>query len=164
MTYASRALLAALGVWSSQAMGGAGADTLARGRYLVTIMDCTGCHTPGALAGQPDLTRYLAGSSIGFRDPAGTVYPPNLTPDREAGLGAWTDAEILAAVKTGRRPDGRSLAPIMPWPSYTSLTDEDGQALVAYLRSLPAVPLKAPEPVPADREPETPYLTLVNPR
>jgi mono/diheme cytochrome c family protein len=135
-----------------------------RGRYLVTVMDCTGCHTPGALMGQPDASRYLAGSSIGFQGPAGTVYPPNLTPDPQTGLGAWSDEAILAAVRTGRRPDGRALAPVMPWPSYASLTEDDGEAVVAYLRSLAPVSHKAPEPVPAGVEPRAPYLRLIEVR
>lgn len=146
------------------APAGEDATALERGRYLVTLMDCSGCHTPGALAGQPDVTRYLAGSSIGFQGPAGTVYPPNLTPDRETGLGAWSEEAILAAVKAGRRPDGRALAPVMPWPSYASLTEDDGKALVAYLRSLPPIRLKAPEPVPPGESPRTAYLTLINPK
>jgi mono/diheme cytochrome c family protein len=146
------------------APAGEDATALERGRYLVTLMDCSGCHTPGALAGQPDATRYLAGSSIGFQGREGTVYPPNLTPDRETGLGAWSDEAILAAVKTGRRPDGRILAPVMPWPSYANLTADDGRALVTYLRSLPPVRLKAPGPVPAGEEPRAPYLTLMTPK
>src|SRR4051812_37469505 len=73
-----------------------------RGEYLATIMDCGGCHTGGALAGQPDPQLYLAGSEIGFGIPGtGFFYPPNLTPDRETGLGAWGEAEIIRAIRTG---------------------------------------------------------------
>ncbi len=87
-----------------------------RGEYLARIMDCGGCHTPGALVGKPEPTRSLAGSDIGFHIPdLGYFYPPNLTSDRETGLGAWSDADIIRAVRTGVRPDGRVLAPVMPW-------------------------------------------------
>ncbi|MGH6831236.1 MAG: c-type cytochrome, partial [Methylocella sp.] len=94
-------------------------DLVKRGEYLVRVMDCTGCHTPGALTGKPDMARYLAGESIGFEIPSlGIFYPRNLTPDMETGIGAWSEADIIQAVRTGERPDGRVLAPIMPWVSY----------------------------------------------
>lgn len=138
---------------------------VARGKYLATIMDCTGCHTGGALIGQPDPKRYLAGSDIGFGIPGlGVFYPPNLTPDRDTGLGAWSADEIVAAVRKGERPDGRMLAPVMPWPSYAALTDADARALVAYLRTLPAVRFQAPAPVGPDEPAPGPYLSLVVPK
>ena len=143
---------------------GTSAQTPSRGEYLVTIMDCGGCHTPGALAGKPDFGRKLAGSSIGFGIPGvGVVYPPNLTPDSETGIGKWTDEQILRAIRHGQRPDGRVLVPIMPWPSYNALTDADAQALVAYLRSLPPVQLQAPPPAKPGEKPRGPYLTVVQP-
>ena len=74
-------------------------STQSRGEYLARIMDCTGCHTPGALMGKPDQARYLAGSDIGFHLPGlGYFYPPNLTPDKETGLGAWSEADIVRAL------------------------------------------------------------------
>jgi mono/diheme cytochrome c family protein len=95
-----------------------------RGEYLVTIMDCTGCHTPGTFLGKPDLQRSLAGSEVGFQIPGlGIFYPPNLTPDPDTGLGKWSEADIIKAVRTGVRPDGRQLVPIMPYHSYGKLTD-----------------------------------------
>src|SRR5215207_8678653 len=103
------------------------------------IMDCTGCHTPGTFLGKPDMQRPLAGSEVGFGTPGlGIFYPPNLTPDPETGLGQWTEADIVKAVRTGERPDGRELAPMMPWRSYAALTDDDALALAAYLKSLPS--------------------------
>ena len=119
---------------------------VARGQYLTSIMDCAGCHTPGALAGKPDASRRFAGSDIGFAlgsgPTAGVVYPPNLTPDRETGLGAWTEDEMIRAIRGGQSRDGRPLVPIMPWPNYSALTMADARALVAYLRSLqPIAPL-----------------------
>lgn len=138
-------------------------ELVARGRYLVTIMDCTGCHTGGALIGQPDPARFLAGSDIGFGGPFGVVYPSNLTSDKETGLGDWTDEQIVAAVKEGRRPNGRVLIPVMPWPSYGVLNDDDTRALVAYLRSLEPVPFRTPEPVTPGEKPVAPFLSLMQP-
>ena len=138
-------------------------DLLARGQYLVTIMDCTGCHTGGSLIGQPDPQRFLSGSEIGFGGPFGVVFPPNLTSDKETGLGNWTDEQILAAIKEGRRPDGRVLVPVMPWPSYAMLTDDDAQALVAYLRSLKPVSFRTPAPVAPGDKSTAPFLTVAQP-
>src|SRR5215212_2349061 len=101
---------------------------LSRGEYLATVMDCGGCHTGGALAGQPDPKLHLAGSSIGFGVPGvGVFYPPNLTPDRETGLGSWSEADIVRAVRQGVRQGVRELAPVMPWRNYAALTDEDAR-------------------------------------
>ncbi|WP_119417892.1 c-type cytochrome [Desertibaculum subflavum] len=135
-----------------------------RGAYLARIMDCGGCHTPGALVGKPDQLRYLAGSEIGFEIPGvGIFYPPNLTPDRETGLGNWSAAEIIKAVRTGARPDGRLLVPIMPYHSYGELTDTDAKALAAYLKSMPPVHNKAPGIVGPSEKPSAAYLKLAIP-
>jgi mono/diheme cytochrome c family protein len=143
------------------------AKILARGQYLVTVMDCTGCHTPGSLAGQPDLDRRLGGSDIGFAlgpdASGGVVYPPNLTPDRETGLGAWSDAEIIRAIRAGQRKNGRVLVPIMPWPSYAALSMADARAIVAYLRTIPPVRHAVPANVKAGDKPTKPYLAVVDP-
>lgn len=141
------------------------AATLKRGEYLVHIMDCTGCHTPGALAGQPDPTRFLAGSTIGFLIPnVGIFYPPNLTPDEETGLGTWSRADIVKAVRTGERPDGRMLVPIMPYHSYGKLTDADAMALAAYLKSMKPINHRAPAMVGANGKAVAPYLTVQMPQ
>ncbi len=135
-----------------------------RGEYLSRIMDCGGCHTPGALAGQPDMKRPLAGSTVGFQIPGlGVFYPPNLTPDRETGLGAWSEADIIKAVRTGVRPDGRELAPAMPWRSYAALTDADARQLARYLKSLPPVKHAAPALAGPNEKPAAPYMTVVVP-
>ncbi len=140
-------------------------DRVKRGEYLATIMDCTGCHTPGALIGKPDQARALSGSSIGFAIPElGIFYPPNLTPDRETGLGTWSEADIVKAVRTGVTPSGRTLVPIMPYPSYAKMTDADAQALAAYLKSLKPIKHQAPAPTGPQEKPKAPYLTLVVPQ
>jgi mono/diheme cytochrome c family protein len=127
-------------------------------------MDCTGCHTPGTMVGQPDMARYLGGGDVGFYLPGlGIFWPPNLTSDAETGLGGWTDEQIIGAVRTGERPDGRILAPIMPYMSYAALSDEDAQALVAYLRTLPHIPNKVPDPVAGPDDAAAPYMLVVVP-
>jgi mono/diheme cytochrome c family protein len=152
-------LLAAMPVAAQQAGG-----PNARGEYLSRIMDCGGCHTGGALAGRPDPRLNLGGSDIGFGIPeVGVFYPPNLTPDRETGLGTWSEGEIVRAVRTGVRPDGRVLAPVMPWHAYAALTEADARALARYLRSLPPVRNATPRMVGAGQTPTAPYLSVVIP-
>jgi mono/diheme cytochrome c family protein len=118
-----------------------------RGKYLVSIAGCNDCHTPGYFLGKPDMARFLGGSEVGFEIPGlGVFHGPNLTPDKETGLGTWTDEQILTALQKGARPDGRMLAPIMPWHAFANLTVEDAKGIVAYLRSLPPVKNKVPGP------------------
>jgi mono/diheme cytochrome c family protein len=137
---------------------------LERGKYLVGIMDCTGCHTTGALAGQPDPAKFLAGSDIGFEIPGlGIFYPPNLTGDVDSGLGSWSAEDIVTLLRTGARPDGCEVAPIMPWRSYSTLTDADVQAVAAYLKSLPAVSHAAPQLVGPGEKASAPYMTVAMP-
>jgi mono/diheme cytochrome c family protein len=120
---------------------------VARGKYLVNLGGCQDCHTPGHFLGKPDMARALGGSEVGFEIPGlGTFHGPNLTPDKETGLGGWTDAQIVTALQTGVRPDGRMLAPIMPWRAFAGLTKDDASAIVAYLRSIPPVKNKVPGP------------------
>jgi mono/diheme cytochrome c family protein len=162
----TRAVLGAslLGTVLSAAVEAPAQERLKRGEYLAKIMDCTGCHTRGALAGKPDPAFALAGADIGFQIPGlGYFYPPNLTPDEETGLGKWSETDIIKAVRTGERPDGRVLVPIMPWPSYGALTDEDAQALAAYLKSLKPIRHKAPPMTAASDKPPAPYLTAAMP-
>ena len=118
-----------------------------RGRYLVELGGCVHCHTPGYFLGKPDMARRLGGSDVGFYVPdLGTFYGPNLTPDKETGLGRWTTNEIVIALTTGKRPDGRELAPIMPWRSFAELSKNDARAIALYLKSLPPVSHRAPGP------------------
>lgn len=137
----------------------ADAAVVEHGRYLVGLLGCESCHTDGALVGTPRMDRQLAGSQVGiaYSDPLrqprpGIVYPANLTPDMKTGIGAWTDQEIIAAIRTGVDRSGQQHLPVMPWPGYKKLSDNDAAAITAYLRALPPVH----HAVPANVEPGTP--------
>jgi mono/diheme cytochrome c family protein len=117
----------------SRAAAAAPADdaTISRGAYLARAGNCLGCHTA---RGGAD---YAGGR--GIATPFGTVYAPNLTPDPETGLGAWSAAEFWRALHHGRSRDGRLLYPAFPYPSFTHVTREDADALFAFLQRLPPV-------------------------
>jgi mono/diheme cytochrome c family protein len=145
-----------------------------RGKYLVEVGGCTDCHTPGNLVGHPDMTRYLGGSDVGFAVPGlGVFFGPNLTPDQETGLGTWTAQQIVTAITTGSRPDGRQLAPVMPWQGYAHLTTADALAIASFLQSLPPIHNKVAGPFgPAEKptglvmsvQPADVYATLPHPK
>lgn len=152
-------VLQAIHLFITRPVAADAAEKLTRGAYLLAIMDCTGCHTPGALRGQPDMDRYLAGADVGFMIPGvGTFYAPNLTSDTETGLGKWSKEDIIAAIRSGVRPDGRALYPVMPFPSYAALSDADADALATYIRTLKPIKNKVPGPFGADQIPTAPYL------
>jgi mono/diheme cytochrome c family protein len=154
------ATLAAFGSFPSPAS--ADDAQVARGRYLVTISGCSDCHTPGALRSAPDMNRYLGGSDVGFAIPGvGVFVGENLTPDKATGLGAWTDEQIIAAIRTGETPDGRQLSPVMPYPALSQLSDADARAIVAFLKSLPSVSNKVKNFEP--KEPVTINVSTVLP-
>ena len=118
-----------------------------RGKYLVNVAGCIDCHTAGYFFGKPDMARYLGGSEVGFEIPGlGVFHGPNLTPDPDTGLGKWTIDQIVAALQTGKRPDGRELAPIMPWRAFANLTKDDATAIAVFLKSIPVVKNKVPGP------------------
>jgi mono/diheme cytochrome c family protein len=143
-----RSYAAALALFAMTAAAVAADDKqIKRGEYLVTFGGCIDCHNPGYFFGKPDMKRFLAGSEVAFEIPGlGVFVPPNLTPDKETGLGNWTEAQIVTALQTGKRPDGRELAPIMPWRHFAKLTKQDAYAIAAYLKSIPAVKNKVPGP------------------
>jgi mono/diheme cytochrome c family protein len=133
-----------------------------RGQYLVTIASCSDCHTPGSLMGKPDMTRFLGGSDVGFAIPGLGVFPGrNLTPDKETGLGNWTTQQIVTAITTGKRPDGRILAPIMPWEALSKLSKSDALAIAAYLKSLKPVKNQVPGPFGPTETPTTFVMTVL---
>lgn len=122
-----------------------------RGKYLVELLGCGSCHTDGALSGLPDNSKRLAGSHTGiaYSDPLrqknpGVVYPSNLTPDMNTGLGKWSDGEIMQMITAGIDKHGRRKLAVMPWPAYTKLAEEDARAIIAYLRSLTPVAHQVP--------------------
>ncbi len=118
----------------------AGDDELvARGAYLVNgVVACGNCHNTRG----PDL-RFIPGMEFagGFEvaEEPFTVRMPNITPDMETGIGAWSDAEIITAIRDGKRPDGSLIGPPMPFSQYRQMSDSDVIAIVAYLRTVPAV-------------------------
>ena len=139
--------LAALAATLSSLTAVADEAEVERGEYLVTIGGCNDCHTPGYFFGKPDMSRFLGGSDVGFEIPGlGVFVGPNITPDKETGIGSWSGEEIVAAIQTGVRPDGRTLAPIMPWHAFAHLTENDATAISAFLQSLEPVSNKVPGP------------------
>jgi mono/diheme cytochrome c family protein len=136
---------------------------LARGAYLAQIMDCGGCHTPRGATGVPIADAGLSGGTVGFEIPGlATFWPPNLT-QHPTGLAGWSEADIVTAIRTGVRPDGRVLAPAMPSISFSRLTDEDAQALAAYLLSLPGMANKVPDPLAAGEPAQLPFYRVTLP-
>ncbi len=144
---------------------------VARGKYLATVMDCNGCHTPFK-NGEPDLTRMLSGHPAGVKVTAGPKLPAgwvvsvnetntawsgpwgisftaNLTPDLTTGMGGWTEDVFLNAIRKGKHMSvSRDILPPMPWQMQANLTDEDLKAIFAYLRTVPAISNLVPEPIP----------------
>lgn len=137
---------------------------VARGQYLVTIGGCSDCHTPGALIGTPDKDKFLGGSDVGFAIPGLGVFPGrNLTPDKQTGLGSWTDEQIASAITRGIRPDERTLAPIMPYEASAHLTADDLQAIVAFLRSIKPVSNSVPGPFGPKEKPSVLVMDVIPP-
>ncbi len=149
-------------------------DAVSQGRYLVEAIGCTDCHTPSRLGDkgpEPDPGRLFAGypssdkvpaarppigpwamhltASQAFAGPWGISFAANLTPDEETGLGSWTAQQFIDSLRNGRHQGrGRQLLPPMPWPAFGQMTDADLQAVFAYLKTLPKVRNKVPDPVP----------------
>lgn len=110
-----------------------------RGRYLVeTIAGCGNCHTPRGPGGVFAADKHMAGGFVIDEKPFRAVAS-NITPDKETGVGAWTDAQLARAIREGIRPDGSLIGPPMPFGLYRRLSDTDLAAIVAYLRTLKPV-------------------------
>ncbi len=123
---------------------------LERGEYLTTILGCGGCHSEGALMGEPT-GPWLAGSRTGVAfsedaegNPTGIVFPSNLTSDRKTGIGDWSVEDIQKFLLTGVGHDGLEAIPVMPWPNYRLLKPEDIRAIAVYLKSVPPVERQIP--------------------
>jgi mono/diheme cytochrome c family protein len=114
-----------------------GAELIARGQYLTTAADCEACHT--APGGKP-----FAGG-LPFKLPFGTIYSPNITPDTKEGIGSWSDAEFVRAVRSGVGKHGEDLYPAFPYTSYALLSTDDILAIKAYMETLAPVSGPAPQ-------------------
>ena len=149
---------------------------IARGKYLVTTSACNDCHTPwhvGPAGPEPDMSRMLSGhpeslvieqpaplppgpwtlaaapTNTAWSGPWGVSFTANLTPDPETGLGKWTQATFMQAIRTGRHMGrGRQILPPMPFAMYRNFTDEDLGSIYAYLRSIPPLKNRVPAPLP----------------
>jgi len=126
------AIAAGLSLLALPASGvAAGAATLARGEYLAAAAGCISCHTDRENDG-PD---YAGGHEL--ETPYGVFIAPNITPDTNTGIGGWTEAQFIAALRDGVAPDGSRYYPAFPYPSYAGMREEDAAAIYAYLQSIP---------------------------
>lgn len=168
------ALIAAIAYMSAQAAK-ADSSRVKRGEYLVNTSGCHDCHTPWKMTAngpEPDMSRKLSGhpetmtvgapptltgpwisasaaTNTAFYGPWGISYTMNLTPDRNTGLGIWTEDMFVKAIRTGRHMGvSRPINPPMPWPVYRNFTDEDLKSIFAYLRTIPPIVNHIPDYVP----------------
>ena len=125
-----RAIACAL-FFATATTGAAAQGDAKRGEYIAAAGGCVACHT----ADGKDAVRFAGGHAL--KTPFGTFYGPNITPHPQAGIGKWTEAEFVRAMREGVRPDGAHYFPAFPYPSYTKILDTDLSDLWAYLRSLP---------------------------
>ncbi len=121
------------------ALNVASAETpVERGKYLVEVLGaCGNCHTPKGPQG--DIPEKHRAGGFKIEDAFGVAISSNITPDKATGIGSWSDAEIIRAIRDGKRKDGRTLGPPMPFDLYRKLADRDVKAMVAYLRTLKPV-------------------------
>jgi mono/diheme cytochrome c family protein len=140
-------------------------DSVARGEYLIELLGCGSCHTDGALLGEPEMERSLAGSRIGiaYTNPLehrypGVVYSPNITPDDRTGIGTWTDTQIIDAIRAGQGRHGSRRILTMPWQAYAMISDSDIYAIVSYLRSIEPVHHRVPDDVPPGTRAKETYV------
>lgn len=127
--------------------GHAADDLLARGTYLMeSIVACGNCHTPKTNGGVAIADMRLAGGFV-VETPGFKAYAPNITQDVETGIGGWSDREIGRVIRDGLRPDGSIIGPPMPANLYRDISDRDLSAIIAYLRTVPAVKNVVPKSV-----------------
>ena len=151
------------------------ADRVRLGEHLVATSACNDCHTPwkvGPTGPAPDMTRMLSGhpeamdlppapppsgpwiasfaaTNTAWAGPWGTSFTANLTPDKETGLGAWSEENFVRAIRTGRHMgQGRPILPPMPVMVYQNFTDDELKAIFAYLRTIPSIKNRVPAPRP----------------
>ncbi len=111
---------------------GTQADLIKQGEYLTKAGDCIACHTNGSKG------KVFAGG-LPIRTPFGTIYSPNITSDKQTGIGNWTDAQFIKAMREGVAPDGSYYFPVFPYPNFSKLTTQDVLAIRAYLNAIPAI-------------------------
>ena len=145
------------------------------GGYLVVVMGCNDCHTPykmGKNGLEPDMSRMLSGhpenlkmppppklqepwgmvgavTNTAWAGPWGISYTSNITPDQNTGIGIWTEDMFIKAMRTGKHMGtSRTILPPMPWPWYGQMRDEELKAIFAYLKSIPPIHNRVPDPTP----------------
>ncbi len=140
-------------------------DLIERGAYMIELLGCGSCHTNGAFDGAPDMDQSLAGSSTGiaFSNPLGdefpgVIFPSNITPDEKTGIGNWTDHQIANAIRAGIGRHGKRRIASMPWQGYARLTDDDVDAMVAYLRSIEPIRNAVPKEVRPGERSANPFV------
>ena len=140
-------------------------EQASHGQYLVELLGCGTCHTDGALVGMPNFEKALAGSQTGIawsnplgNEYPGVVYPPNITPDIETGIGLWSDQQISGAIRAGVGRHGNRRITVMPWQGYAKISDEDVDAITAYLRSIEPVSHQVPDEVAPGQEATAPFV------
>ena len=140
-------------------------DAVEKGRYLVVVLGCGACHTNGAFEGAPDMDMALAGSRTGIAwtnpletEHPGVVFPSNITPDEQTGIGLLTDAQIANAIRAGSSGHGKRRLKTMPWQAYVWLTDDDVDAIIAYLRSIPPIKQQVHAAVPPGSKAREPFV------
>ncbi len=108
-----------------------------RGAYLVnTIAACGNCHTPKDAVGHPIAAQELSGGYEFDAPGLGHIISPNITPDPATGIGKWSEAQIVTALRDGKRPDGTLIGPPMPFEFYRHLSDDDAAAIAAYVHGV----------------------------
>jgi mono/diheme cytochrome c family protein len=122
---------AALALPRSTGAQPAATDLVLRGRYIFGATGGCGCHT---IEGQP-----VNSGGRRYDGAFGTVYSTNITPDPKTGIGTWTDEQVITAIRLGRRPNGERLIPVHPYTVFNGMAEGDLKALVAFLRTVPAV-------------------------
>jgi mono/diheme cytochrome c family protein len=125
------ALAAPFLLLGASAGGAADKGDAKRGEYLVKVGGCVACHTED----RKDAVAFAGGRAL--KTPFGTFYGPNITPHPQAGIGRWSEADFIRAVREGMRPDGAHYFPAFPYPSYTRIVESDLRDLWAYLKTLP---------------------------
>ncbi len=123
----------AAALWAAVPSAVADNELIKRGEYIYRAAGCAGCHTDTKNNGAENA------GGVAIPSPFGVFYSPNITPDRQYGLGTWSAADFLRALREGMSPSGQHYYPAFPYTSYTRLTDDDIRALWAYLISRPAV-------------------------